>query len=394
MKVNLFLAAAALYLGGCGHVNQWQVHDRFDGVRSIYEANPAIDVLIVHGMGQAMEGPDGPHSGYSLPMQREIVRGLTAAERPPEIRTFPILSNGVLLGTVVSTSYEDAPRARKVTFYELSWAESVKPIKTILLELEATRGYRETNPLEPRRARLNSLGKAFINTHLADPVIYSGSYGATLRNVVAEAVCILTRRAPEPGKPCDFGSEAKTPVPIAIVTVSLGSALVFDALNQLLAQGRNEAGAAIQVARAASQMYMLANQLPLMDLRALQAPAGKAWLDAYPCPSSGLEESGGDLQQGLAGFLQLRRLPPGPEESGGPEIGPLAVTAFSDPNDLLTYFISERFKRHCKDVRFANVTVTNAERVWLFLAADPFVAHNGYVDNNRAIRLILDGGSP
>ena len=82
------------------------------------------------------------------------------------------------------------------------------------------------------------------------------------------------------------------------------------------------------------------------------------------------------------------------EESAGGQPIPLTLVAFSDPNDLLTYFISQRFKDHCRDLAFANVIVTNADKSWLFLSADPLQAHGGYITNPRVIQMIVEGARP
>ena len=49
----------------------------------------------------------------------------------------------------------------------------------------------------------------------------------------------------------------------------------------------------------------------------------------------------------------------GPGVTSGTPPLPLSFIAFSDPNDLLTYYISDRYKQHCDGGRFANITVTN-----------------------------------
>jgi hypothetical protein len=394
-NITVIVLAVSLLLQDCGYVDHWQIHDRFDGLRSVYEANNSLDVVIVHGMGHAMAASDDPFSGYSLVLQEGLAGGLGLSSTGADSISFPISMNGVRLGTLVRTEYAGSDARRRLTFYELSWAEAVKPIKTVLLELDGAQGYRERSILEGRRAKLNSAGKAFVNTHLADPIIYSGEFGATLRGIVTEAVCILTRSSQVSGVPCDFRAPGKTSVPIIMITASLGSALVFDTLNELFTKGGDKTRSAIQVAGTATQIYMFANQLPFFELRSLKLPSKETWLDDYPCPKDSPIESANDAtSRGLAGFLEIRRLARGPQETGELEPTPLSVVAFSDPNDLLTYFISDRVKQHCSDIRFANVSVTNAHALWLFLAANPVRAHTGYGENDKVIRMVLEGGSP
>jgi hypothetical protein len=83
----------------------------------------------------------------------------------------------------------------------------------------------------------------------------------------------------------------------------------------------------------------------------------------------------------------------GPQEAAG-QLEPLRVVAFSDANDLLTYQLSKRFKEHCANATFANVSVTNADLLWFFAFANPILAHVGYQENDRIIRLIIEGAEP
>ena len=140
---------------------------------------------------------------------------------------------------------------------------------------------------------------------------------------------------------------------------------------------------------------MFANQLPLLELRELGAVTGPDWLENYPCPSVKSDEAAGGAAgraRGLSAFLTLRKGLGAAEELLDPKLATLTVVAFSDPNDLLTYGITERFKSHCAPARFANVTVTNASTGWLFIAADPMKAHTDYENNSRVIEVMVNGG--
>ena len=383
--------AMALVVAGCTHLNQWQVHDEFQGIGPVFQEARELDVLIIHGMGQAMEGMStGPLNGYSRQLQTRLAHGVGIGnEHPTQLHV--VTASGVPIGSVAITSFGDD--SRRLTFYEVSWAEAVKPMKLALLEL-ADGKFRETSPLENQRAPLNSAAKAFLNTHLADPLIYSGAFGPAIREVASQAICLMTRGSPMAHGPCDFRAPAKSAAPIAMITISLGSAIVFDTILELSRGTPDERAAAIQVAGATRHAYMFANQVPLLELRDVSTPSSPGWLDEYPCRSNRGQEAAAALpERGFGGFVQLRRQAMTKATEAGATLPVLAVTAFNDPNDVLTYFFTQRFKNHCADVQFSNVTVTNAETLWLFLAADPVVAHTGYKANSRVIDLVLHGAA-
>jgi hypothetical protein len=390
---------AALMLGGCQHLHFTRVYDQFKGLGTVADGK-SLDVLVVHGMGQAMEADDEQYSGYSIAMQKALAPRLGFATPAFETTPFPIDQNGVRIGSVQRTRYRKINGASELTFYELSWAEAVKPLKIALLELGTPPDYRETSPLEDRRARLNSKAKAFLNTHPADAVIYSGELGATLRQDVEQTICIMTRVSPTAGAMCDFNAPEKQQPLIAVISRSLGSALVFDTLYELGDEARAKSASrrvtALNVAAATTHVFMLANQMPLLELAQVGAPSGAGWLDEYPCPAdTRLVAKSPTARGGIAGFLKLRAEAERIQKIQNKiTLPPPFIVAFSDPNDLLTYFITKRFREHCAGAQFANVAVTNADTLWFFVAADPVSAHTGYSTNGEVIRMIVEGANP
>jgi hypothetical protein len=383
--------SAAVMLTGCQHLDFVHVYDHFEGLKTTVDHNESLDVLIVNGMGQAMEGSDENYSGYSSDLRRVLARRLGYAEAPSEELLFPIDQGGVRVGAVLRARYRRLGGASELVFYELSWAQAVKPLKTVLLELDGAPDYREKSPLEGQRAWLNSKAKAFLNTHLADPLIYSGELGAVLRRDVEQAICIMTRLNPVVGAACDFDAQEKAQVKVAVISTSLGSTIVFDALYELSKQTGPRQNAALNVVAATTRVFMLANQLPLLELAKVGPPQAADWLDHYPClPEGRAGPKAAGTGIGIAGFLSLRET----ARTQRLTLPPLYIVAFSDPNDLLTYFITDRFKRHCAGATFANVAVTNANTLWLLIAADPVRGHTGYSSNEDVMRMVVEGGEP
>lgn len=414
----LAAACAALLVTSCSSLSNWQVHDSFTGLRTtLNQAEKGVDVLVVHGMGQGMDGAGEPVAGYSYALQDRIAGRLEPSWKPDLIGSWDIRVGGVTMGQINGRRFGSVA-GKHLTFYELGWAHALKAAKVVMLDLDAEEDFRERGPQQQLRAPLNSLGKTFVNTHLADPVIYAGSLGVTLRHVAQQAICYITRvQPPGPGLECDFTTASRKLPAIAVIAHSLGSALMFESLSELssswlgsgfslrlpgsaaaeaaaMAEANARNAVAEEFAAAVAQVYMLANQLPLIELHNLRAPASPQWLEGYPCPKPGVREASGDgPARGLDTFLQLRQRSRegGPRERAG-AVGPVSIVAFSDPNDLLTYFVTDRFKKRCTGARFSNVTVTNAATKWIGLFADPYAAHTGFIKNDRVIEWVTEGG--
>ena len=378
--IRHLLLLSTLLISACSHLDNWRVYDEFSGVRSVMAAS-SMDVLIVHGMGHGMDDQPGSSLGYSLKLQAAMVKKLGFHQLEPDRARFHISKNGVLLGSVQRFEYRDAVdhQERRIRFFEVSWAESVKPIKETLLEINSERDYAESSPLQEHRLAGNAIGKRFINTHLADPLIYVGQYGRELRAVIQQAICIMTRADLKEGQPCDFESEEEVAEHIVWITVSQGSTLVFDSLSQLgngstgSARRETDDDSAKQIrmkkvnlakrfAAATSHIYMLANQLPLLELAFLRAPTRLDWLNDYPCPADpSLEKAGAEpvpevsggrdappmrttsdqYTGGLGGFLNMRAET---LKTQGLENSRLNIVGFSDPNDILTYYFTDDLK--------------------------------------------------
>src|SRR5205085_7825688 len=91
------------------------------------------------------------------------------------------------------------------------------------------------------RAMLNGeLKTSLINDCLSDAVVYSGKNGDPIRGAMRQAICNFLGGviATEHGAPgCDL-SGAKLDRPTAIVTESLGSKLIFDAVRAVWDEGQ------------------------------------------------------------------------------------------------------------------------------------------------------------
>jgi hypothetical protein len=218
------------------------------------------------------------------------------------------------------------------------------------------------------RATLNGeLKTALMNDCLSDAVVYAGKNGDPIRGAMQQAVCNFLGGviATEHGiSACDL-SGAALDRPTAIVTESLGSKFIFDAVRAVWDQGQRapvrQAGLARRLADI-STVYLVSNQIPLLDL-------------ANPIPSA---------RSSLARFVALSS-----GRRAETKVPPLTIVDFSDPNDLLSY----RLLPTALDVRAAelvNVTVSN-DNTYLGFLERPDKAHCGYAWNRHVIGLIANG---
>ena len=112
------------------------------------------------------------------------------------------------------------------------------------------------------------------------------------------------------------------------------------------------------------------------------------WLDNYPCSNS-------TGATGILGFSEARTRAIQQLKSASKKLMPkLQLVAFTDPNDALSYYLTDRFKRHCsgEKVKIINVLLTNAEWNYLFILANPVKAHSsGFKKNDKAVEIVVHG---
>jgi hypothetical protein len=170
--------------------------------------------------------------------------------------------------------------------------------------------------------------------------------------------------------------------PILIVTESLGSKMVIDASLELAA---GAAPAAFERKLAfVPQVYMLANQLPLMDL-AHPAQVRVQLSDRSLLPVSDSATRFATLLiesrrvHGISGTTE-RSLRAGADE--------VSIIAFTDPNDLLSYRLP--LSKPSDPYAVSNVLVSNAATLFGKIE-NPMTAHTGYRSNDAVMKLVLCG---
>ncbi|MFZ0470516.1 MAG: hypothetical protein WAL92_16450, partial [Thiogranum sp.] len=209
----------------------------------------------------------------------------------------------------------------------------------------------------------------------ADAIIYQGKSRDAISEQVQKAIITASAAMGVRDLPANIAkSAAAETAPLVVVTDSLGSKIVFDAIYKLTMSGNTDLRAAgSRTFARTSEIFMRANQMPVLGL-ADQTLEGKVSLrsDRFDYPA--------DPLAALIGLKTKRKM--------GAIMTPPRVVAFTDPNDLLSYTLVPATQLADYDV--VDVVVSNANTYFGFLE-NPLPAHQGYRNNKTVLRLIACG---
>ena len=411
MNARLVAALLLLSCGGCvnlyTHVDTLRDSDpsapdeqeRFAGLRDYMGARQEFHVLQMHGMGDhTAEADCGPHSPNLQLQDRIAARMGFTLEQGSTTPLQKIRIGDTLGGTYATRRFRKADKT--LYFTCLTWGEASRVVKQRMLGLKDD--FTEDNENQKHRAPVNSFAKRFVNESFADPVIYLGTFGAFQRATLWKGLQAAGTAHGSARTPRLQGNTAQAmdaaairfyrDVDMAVISDSLGSRVIFDTLcerqgcndparasRSLTAVERQEADGAEAVSLSIRSLYMLANQLPLLELAFIEAPSDTRSLDQI---------LGKDGEQ-VACFR-----PPLP--SALAPAGRTQLIAFTDANDALSYHLGQVFKQRCAgNLHIVNVTLPNALPRWLFVYAHLPKAHSGgFKTNDRAIRYLVEGNGP
>lgn len=359
------MLSIVVWLAGCStpYRPPVVVHDSdgFPGIkRIIKEGRQApLEVLLVHGMcthdkNWAHEAIDG--------IARKIDPSYT---RPKTSPSGPAVPKQI---QVITQTSQLAGATVQLT--ALVWSPLTSDLKQ-QLAYDKTGSYTDCRfagnteeNCKPKRSRFNGRFKdGLLNDCLADAMIYGGLSYETIRSEMANTLERVLGGVPN--------NQAGT---LVFITESLGSKILYDAMTYMLMHepGSKMHTVAAQAVNNLGLVFMGANQLPMLDLARQDASVARTVVAPYLQNDS------------LAKLLDLRRRQPGPKA-----VQRLAIVAFTDPNDLLSYRL-RRSQYASADVGVANVLVSN-RRTWLGLIEEPYGAHTGYLDNPDVQRILMNG---
>jgi hypothetical protein len=335
-----------------------------------------IRILFIHGMGVHL-GCDADTLLFHLSKALRVVQRTPPAMDPneppcahfalPKPTPIPV-PNARDTGLVYR--FDLAGPNRQVTFMYLRWSTLTNELKKALDEKD-----------HPQRAFLNNWAKNFERQYLSDVVLYGGRYRDVLRPIVERALCVFVEGTPDQTDPrvCDGGEPN---IPTAIITHSLAGYMLMDAKSDIyhppmMQPLPEERSAAVKVGHYLDQIFMLANQLKMLELST--------------------RTSEGEASQVVERFRATWEKTHSTRRRMEGELSSRQILAISDPNDILSWEVTKT------EFAFPRITAANiylgttgeifglsGAPIW-GVAASPFSAHTNYLLDDDVMDIIACG---
>ncbi len=388
---------------------------QFDGLEALASRAPRtrtqrVNIMFLHGIG-AIENEDadplannfiqGVANAYGLTTEEKSVSNVCGRDednedialrnhlfitQPTERRFKTVLGSELSLNRLVCMDRQ-VLRVREdleYVIYRVFWDEIFwKSLQ--LPHLGQDRGTAAMGAPLLRRRFNRDLKDELVNFGFSDAVLYLGPAGEAIRRAVSGAMCAaaldangyaLTDQGPEVNfeTACERASSTDFDIdPFAFVSESLGSKIAFDVMRKHMTDGVTDVHDAMI---SGTQIYMLANQLPLLGLSDLNDEIAfkRSDYDAGQRPTIiAFSEINDFLTYELVPFYeQLYRL-----SSGTTPDDPAARAQIVDQ---LGFNITDM------RVEFANPLIPFVNGF-----VDPLFAHNGHVKQPEVMEFILCG---
>ncbi len=349
---------------------------QFNGIASYLDQGETVKVLIVHGIGTH-------RPGHSAIISESIARtlGLFHFSKPRDVDIMNPKSPDQRLANLRIITMRNPDASKKLVFYELTWSDITADRKRVL-------DFDTSGEFAHRRASFNNAMKAFLNDVGPDPMIYVTDPEKLVLRATQQAICWMLASGEgeeinnQQGSVCSVSSLARLSglekYNIVFITHSLGSRIIMDALGEIvetLGDDHIVAGQPALVSKMQAKemtVFMLSNQMPLLQI-GLPAPAVVGQIAGY-------------CREGGRNFARRA-------------FKKLDIVAFTDPNDLLSYSITQDFVDHYLDSRMCpvvtNIHINVADRLTAFGidVVNPIAAHGNYDSDERVIQLISHGNT-
>lgn len=352
---------------------------RFKGLADLFGPEQTLDVLLVHGM--CTHGARWAHAAV-----QSLSSLLGGSATAVQLQAVPVAGTDIVLHQQTLLTAQGRLRANAIV-----WSPLTAPLKAQLCYDQTNKSAHcppdEAAKAYPyQRATLNRLLKdRLLDDCLADALIYQGRSRDRINQQMQQAIlqAVATSGGGAPAAQTTLAAAAAAvpgSQPLVVLTESLGSKVAFDALVKL-SRNAQTAAAGDQIWRRIAQIFMAANQLPMLALA--DSELGDNLLavkseDAASYPTDPI----GALMRGA----QAKHLP-GVQTTKVP-----GVIAFTDPNDLLSYLLSPSPHAVALGYPVVDVVVSNAS-TYLGVLEMPTTAHAGYL-SNRAVRNLIACGHP
>ena len=315
-------------------------------------AGGTLRILFVHGMGHHAPG-------YSQLLMQGIASRLNLSNNESSPR-IPIAKESHDYGEINIANYSGSD-GKRVRVYELTWSATTDEIKTKQFATDAT--YASNRVLVNRELKAQ-----LIDDALADPVLYIGRYRNHMQFPLMRAVEAVLH---------DYQPQDE----IAIITYSLGSYMCYDTLlkmsrgESIMGEKAYSADVVRDLIGHTNYVFMLANQLPLLELSEVSNP-----LPLKQASNTAVKALAEIRRQNKPrSILQRQQTPPA-----------LHLVAFSDPNDLLSYPLDQS-SISTGAIAYSNVVISVERSAILGIFVSPLTAHTGH-DKSKAVMDLLAFG--
>lgn len=382
MRLTLAIGLACL-LSSCVCLHQENSDGTFEGLDQALartaSTNATLRVLAVHGMGHH-------DAGWASNLVARLASQLRLSHVPGRDGSTNFQRSGHTFGTLRVQEFTgvalQVSAPCRLRLYELTWSPIV----------DAWKSNKFGNDLAHAGERVwvnRYLKKELVNHRLADPVLYVGAYQQHMQYPIMRALTYLSEDGSQPNDEAAF------------ITFSLGSYMTFDTLTRMsrgykiMGEAPYRTDAVNQLIDQTTHFFMLANQLPLLELSDVSNPPPATHrVEMTARPTAEALAKTNDLP-GLKGFLQQReriRQHPNRIPSKEPK-WKLAIVAMSDPNDLLSYPLdaADVADSGAIDISVRNVTLNVARTAWFGVIANPLKAHSGHDRDLQVVRFIAHG---
>lgn len=366
---SVMLTILIFLLSGCANLEVREVEGEFEGIKSSFEQNRYLKVLVIHGMGQHKPG-------YAKGLVDAIAKKMNLM---PEFRYWieeiRRENNQRTYGYLRVQDYKNNLDDLHLRVYELTWSPITQPIKDIFL------GYDNSGKAQSQRKFLNHLLKEqMMNQRMSEPVLYIGKYKKEMQFPLKWA---FQRMIDD-----DFGDGRDE---IVVITASLGSYMMYDTLTMLGSEPEDHLINTDEFFVKLKAIVMLANQLPLLLMSEVTSIGGQLG----EIPDEGWNESSQSEEDWfeypiMKNFVQMRTSAY-KQRNPGKEIPPLSMVAISDPNDILSYALPGYLAEENDYVNYVNVTVNLTPTDSFPFFANPVEAHINHENSDEVIHFIVHG---
>ena len=370
------LAASCYYMGpDVVPVQPETPPGKFLGITDLAPGSNRMRILFVHGIGVHL-GCDPDTLLLHLTKALRVTQQTPPAIDPSETCAHFALPEPTPIPapnaqhTGLLYRFDLTSPDRQVTFMYLRWSTLTDVPKTTLDE-----------PNRPQGALLHNLAKTFEQQNLADVVLYGGQYRDVLRPVVERALCVFVGGTPDQTNPRSCGG-GEANIPTAIITHSLAGYMLMDAMSDIYQPPAKETvpaerSAAMKVGHYLDQIFLLANQLKMLDLSTRTSE----------------EQSSQVVKRFRATWNAIHATRQRTER----ELSSRQVLAISDPNDILSWEVTKS-EFEVPGITVANIYLGTAGEIFGLssvpiwrLAASPFAAHLNYLQDDDVMDIIACG---